>query len=389
MSYYRQPEFYRSFRCLGGECPSNCCALWTISWKPDEIQRLRSAECSPEMRSLINSSFIEDKHKEGLFKINLSGTNNMHCPFLDENGWCRIQKEIGEEYLSHVCRVYPRMNVIGSNIVLRTCCASCPGVMDILMKDENAMRLVSAPLESKSVQLSGKGDTAEQLEEHPELKYRSELLDFFFDIIGNKNRPLEVSLLLGALAAQKLTQFVEKGQADRIPEVIKALRPQLNCNSIPAFDNAVPDPQINPGLIAEMTDIFANTNLLNSLMDGDVLRLSRCAEGRRLVDEFLADKPNFMRNLALNLFLTGGMPLMLCDQSIFMNYSYFVATFCCARFIMAAAAFDRGEVDQQTITITCYHIRGMYHNPDRARIVMDTLKEHGCASPAFLAVLLK
>ena len=388
MSYYRQPEFYRSFRCMGGKCPGTCCAMWVINWRSEEVERLKNAECSPELNALIEKSFKSDPfNKDGGMIVDISENAVRECPFLDENHLCRIQKELGEEYLSQVCRQYPRTNIIGDDVVLRTCCASCPAVMDILLKDENAMRLVSAP--SDDARVIGQGVTADMLRKHPELKYRVEILDFFFDIIGNPNRPLEVSLLLGALAAQKLTEFVNKGQADRIPEVIKALRPQLNRDSIPAFDNAVPDPQINPGFIAELTDAFSSTSLLNDLMEGDVLILSRCAEGRKLADDFLADKPYFMRNLALNMFITGGLPFMVCDESIFMNYSYFVSTVCSARFVLWCSAYNRGKVDLEVLSILCYYIRGMYHNSKRVPGVMNMIKEKGCGSPAFLALLLK
>lgn len=388
MSYYRQPEFYRSFRCMGGKCPGTCCAMWTINWKSEEVERLKNADCSPELRALIDSSFMASKDKDTMW-VDLKKENGMKCPLQDENGLCRIQKELGEEYLSQVCKQYPRANIVGSNAVFRTCCASCPAVMDILLKDENAMRLVSAPIEVEHQSVLGNKDTYDLLKKHPELKHRGEILDFFFDIIENKNHPLEVSLLLGALAAQKLTEFVNKGQADRIPEVIKALRPQLNRDNIPAFDNAVPDPQINPGFIAELTDAFSSTSLLNDLMEGDVLILSRCAEGRKIADDFLADKPYFMRNLALNMFMTGGLPFMVCDESIFMNYSYFVSTVCSARFILGASAYSQGKVNQEVLLILCYYIRGMYHNSKRVPGIMDIIKEKGCTSPAFLALLLK
>lgn len=389
MSYYRQPEFYHNFRCMGGSCPSTCCAIWVINWKPEEIERLKQADCSPELRSLIDRCFVEDKNSQGAMKISLAAKENMECPFLDEKHLCRIQKELGEDHLSYVCKVYPRVNVYCGDMIARTCCASCPGVMNILCSDENAMRLVNVPIKGNTVKFIGVGNTPEMLEKHPEMKYRSELMDLFYEIISNKKRRLEVSLLLGALAAQKLTEFVEKGQHDRIPEVIKALRPQLNRDSIPAFDKAVPDPEMNPGLVAKLVNMFASTNLMHSLLDGDILKLSRYSEGRSKADAYFAQRPHFLRNLALNMFLTDGMPFMLPEESIFMNYSYFTATVAAARFVAAAAAYDHGEVNEQTFSIMCYYIRGMYHNPSRSQKVMEMLKESGCASPAFLAVLLK
>ena len=391
MSYYRQPEFFRDFRCMGGACPSTCCALWNISWKHEEIERLKQADCSPELRAIIDRSFTEYKenNNQDLMKVDLSNREGRKCPFLDEKGLCCIQKELGEEYLSKVCRQYPRIGTICDDVVLRTCSASCPAVLDILLKEPNAMRLVSAPISAgKFRMLAGKDEEAEK-KKHPELKYRSQLLDFFFEIIGDPKRPLEVSLLLGALAAQKVTEFVNKGQADRIPEVMKALRPQLKRDSIPAFDKAVPDPQRNPGFIAELTDEFGHSDLLEPLMEGDILKLSRCAEGRRILNEYLSDKPHFMRNLALNFFLGGKMPFMNLEKSIFMNYCYFVVTVCSAKFLLAATAYKSRAVTYGGFALLSFYARGMYHNKADSIRVMERLEEKGCTSPAFLAVLLK
>ena len=104
---------------------------------------------------------------------------------------------------------------------------------------------------------------------------------------------------------------------------------------------------------------------------------------------YFTQRPHFLRNIALDMFLTGGMPFHIQEESVFMNYSYFTATVCAIRFIAAAAAYDHSEVSEEMFSIMCYYIRGMYHNPRRSRLVVDLLKEYGCASPAFLAVLLK
>lgn len=387
MAYYRQPEFFRDFHCMGGSCPDTCCALWNIDWKESEVEKLKNADCSPELKELIERSFVRREDNEKLMKIVTLADKKHDCPFLDEQRYCRIQRELGEEYLSDTCRNYPRLLTISGDIVTRTCSASCPQVIRLLCENEKAMQLVN---------VGGKGDThgfidtPKELKANPELKYRSELTDFFFDIIGNTKRSLETSLLLGALAAQKLTEYVDKGQCDRIPEVIKALRPQLNKDSIPSFENSKQDYELNPGFLAEMSDSFTHTDVFRPLMDNDILLLDRYSEGREIVDRYFAEKPHIMRNIALNMFLEGKMPFMVTGRSIFHNYSLFVSTVCSLKLVSISLAYKNKKFSDGIYDIWVYFIRGMYHqrNSDNdARIQM--LIDKGCNTPAFLAKLLK
>lgn len=387
MAYYRQPEFFRDFHCMGGACPDSCCALWNIDWKESEVEKLKNADCSPELKELVERSFVRREDKENTMKVVTLKEKNYDCPFLDDDRYCRIQRELGEEYLSDTCRYYPRLSMISSDVVTRTCSASCPQVIRLLCENEKAMQMVNVGGKGEA---HGSIDTPEELKAHPELKYRNELTDFFFDIISSTKRSLETSLLLGALAAQKLTEYVNKGQADRIPEVIKALRPQLNKESIPSFENSKQDFELNPGFLAELSDSFTHTDVFDPLMDNDILLLDRYSEGRKIVDQYFAEKPYILRNIALNMFLEGKMPFLVKDRSIFHNYSFFVSTVCALKLVAISLAYRNKTFSGAIYDIWVYFIRGMYHQLDSdndARIQM--IIDKGCNTPAFLAKLLK
>ena len=90
MAYYRQPKFYRDFHCMGGSCPNSCCAIWRIDWTKEEVEKLKSAECSPELRQLIETSFIQRPDSETVMAIKTESENQFACPFLDSDRYCRI-----------------------------------------------------------------------------------------------------------------------------------------------------------------------------------------------------------------------------------------------------------------------------------------------------------
>lgn len=390
MAYYRQPKFYRDFHCMGGSCPNSCCAIWRIDWTKEEVEKLKSAECSPELRALVETSFIQRPDTENMMAVKTEAANHFECPFLDKDRMCRIQRELGEEYLSYTCTVYPRSTFYSNNVMYRTCSASCYQVMKMICEDDSSMQLFSAPLEAKTVTVRYTPDSPETLKLHPELKYRNELFEFFYDIIGNTKRSLETSVLLGALAAQKLTQYIQRGEADRIPEIIKALRPQLNATSVPSFENAKTNYGICFGLVGKIVDIFENSNILDSLKINGKLSPQLLEQGRTIVNKYIENKPYIMRNIALNFMIEGKIPFSMLEFSLFENYCYFASTIAAVKLISSAIAVKDQDVLNEIYISVSYHVRGMYHSMDvNPQKVLDVLNENGCNSPAFIALMLK
>lgn len=391
MAFYKQPEFYRNFKCMGGKCPNSCCAIWRIDWTKKEVENLKAADCSPELRNLIDESFIPREDDENMMAVKLLSANKFDCPFLTEDRMCRIQRELGEEYLSHTCQSYPRTMFICNNIVTRTCSASCYQVMKTICTDKNAMKLVSAPLEASQVIIHVTPDSPETLKKHPELKYRNELFDFFYDIIGNTKRSLETSLLLGALAAQKLTEYISRGEHERIPEIIKTLRPQLNAQTIPSFENAKPNYGISLGLVGKLVDTFQSSDALTSLKENEKLSAQKYEQGRALFNEYLNQNPYFLRNLALNFLFEGRMPFYNPEMSLFENYCYYASTIAAVKLLGASISLRDKSTQFGFFVSVSFFIRSMYHSPYTLipPKILSILKENGLHSPSFIALMLK
>lgn len=389
MAYYRQPEFYRSFHCMGGKCPNSCCAKWRIDWTKDEVEKLKASDCSPKLRKLIEESFVPQEENENVMEVQLREDKNRDCPFLTEDRMCSIQRELGEEYLSHTCSFYPRTVAVFGNIVYRTCSSSCYEVMETLCSDLNAMSLYSVPVK-ETVTIPASQDTKAAIKNHPELKYRSELFEFFYEIIGNKKRSLETSLVLGALAAQKLNEYINLGQQEQIPEVIKALRPQLNLQTVPAFENTTPKYGISLGIVGKIVDTFNKSNLLNVFREDGKLSVEKYLQGREQFDKFLEENPHIMRNLALNFLFEGKMPFFDTSKTLFENYCYYVSTIATVRTLGCAVALMNSNIKSGFYFAVSYFVRSMYHSEGKSpKKILEILSENNCNSPSFLALMLK
>ncbi len=118
---------YASFQCMAGNCPSTCCAGWSIL--VDRKDFMRFQELEPEwLREDILSNI---KHKDS--KYYFQNTKDGKCAMLDQDGLCRIQRNTSEEMLCNTCRKYPRLIRSMGEILYLSMAASCPVVAEYLV----------------------------------------------------------------------------------------------------------------------------------------------------------------------------------------------------------------------------------------------------------------
>ena len=132
-----QPRSYHAFRCIGADCEDTCCVGWIVNVDKrtyEAYQRCDDPELGPPLDELvtINQTGSSDDHYA---RINLSGPA---CPFLAE-GWCSIQKKLGEEYLSIMCSQYPRVMNVVDDVLQRSLDLSCPEAARVILLDPNPM----------------------------------------------------------------------------------------------------------------------------------------------------------------------------------------------------------------------------------------------------------
>ena len=94
------PKYYKNFKCIADRCTHSCCVGWEIDIDERTLEKYRTL--SGSYAEDIRASIIED----GTPHFALGAWER--CPHLDECGLCRIISNVGEEYLSDICREHPR-----------------------------------------------------------------------------------------------------------------------------------------------------------------------------------------------------------------------------------------------------------------------------------------
>jgi len=97
---YVRPDFYDDFHCLAAACRHSCCVGWEIDVDGDSLDYYQSiaGELGEELRRQI--ALEPSPH----FRLGAGE----RCPFLQQDGLCRLICELGEDSLCDICALHPR-----------------------------------------------------------------------------------------------------------------------------------------------------------------------------------------------------------------------------------------------------------------------------------------
>lgn len=123
----RRPDYYSRFRCVAGSCPDSCCHLWEVELADETVEKYLSlpGPLGEQLRAAI-------RREEGRWFF----TNRAdRCPMWREDGLCTLQAELGEEYLSPVCRSFPRIRQDYGTFTEELLELSCPEAARLLLEN--------------------------------------------------------------------------------------------------------------------------------------------------------------------------------------------------------------------------------------------------------------
>lgn len=140
------PDYYPKFQCKCGDCRSTCCSGWGICFSMEEYFRLLGLPASDELRHRIDGtmSLLPDATPERYAQLNPNWLGR--CPMQREDGHCALQRELGEEVLPKVCRLYPR----GLRTAFDTKCScsnSCEAVIEQFFNRTEPLRFLKMEME--------------------------------------------------------------------------------------------------------------------------------------------------------------------------------------------------------------------------------------------------
>ena len=119
-------EIYSEFKCKADKCKNSCCKGWEIDIDEDTLEYYKSLDTKLGNEIRQNIHWGEDIY----FKL----TSDERCPFLKDNGLCRIIEELGEDGLCDICRLHPRFYESINDVSLAGVGLSCEKACELMFE---------------------------------------------------------------------------------------------------------------------------------------------------------------------------------------------------------------------------------------------------------------
>lgn len=162
---FLQPSYFDKFQCSGGDCKLNCCDYnWKITIDKETYNKYKKYKIKPisdKFKKHIKKSskndndlnfatlqvnkinaFLEYKKLEknneettaiGIFQLS-------KCPFQTEDRLCMIHKELGYDFLSRTCKVFPRNCLKIHNNYEKGLSSGCEEVSRLLYNEKDGIK---------------------------------------------------------------------------------------------------------------------------------------------------------------------------------------------------------------------------------------------------------
>ena len=126
------PVFYKSFCCKADKCQHTCCAGWEIDI--DAITAAKYQQLTGQLGEALRQNIVE---VDGVWQFRLCEGDR--CPFLRQDGLCKLIRTAGESILCDICSNHPRFFVILGDYELAGVGLSCEKSCELLLADKEPL----------------------------------------------------------------------------------------------------------------------------------------------------------------------------------------------------------------------------------------------------------
>ncbi|MEA4835985.1 MAG: flagellin lysine-N-methylase [Anaeromusa sp.] len=404
-----QPQYVSQFHCIGSACEDSCCIGWRVQIDKDTYKRYR--DCSDSnLRDQMDEKVKRHRTNptDGNYakiKLNPDG----HCPFIDEDKLCAIQRKLGEEYLSVTCTTYPRISNNINGVTEKSLTMSCPEAArkallnpSLMEFDECEEAIAIRNTDSKHI------NTSDIKMAHKPQRYFWEVRIFIITLLQNRDYSLWQRLVILGLFCRSLDQLVAETKVHEIPALIGTYQNQIDAGAFREELNKVPtELTLQMELMKEIADerIFSGVNSQRFLeCFGEFLHgIQYVAEakkeeiGRCYADAYeqyyrpyMAEHEYMLENYLVNyvfknLFPTNG------EKHIFDNFVILTIHYAMIKLLLIGmAGFHKEQfADDHVIKLIQSFSKAVEHNNVFLKNVFTLLKANGFNTMPYMAILIK
>lgn len=249
-------DIYNEFSCLGPECPDCCCRDWEIYFTKREYLDFKKLECSPELRTLLDSALKRIRTGNDYQYAQVVFREDGFCPMLGKDGLCMLQKEKGESVMSAVCMSFPRnWGKVGTDNAFFALSPTCCHVVDLLIKHPEGLALTEEEYDGENKWINRDLWTGDVLSSDAQTyPYIWSIKTAQLDILQNREFTIAERLLILGYYTQKVCDYLESSP-EKIEQLGAMMLDHELCRKIA---DALKTPQTEAEAEAKSVDILYN-----------------------------------------------------------------------------------------------------------------------------------
>ncbi|WP_102273802.1 flagellin lysine-N-methylase [Cytobacillus massiliigabonensis] len=209
------PEYMKEFQCIGSACEDTCCAGWNVNIDKETFTSYRKVT-NPVLKDQLKKNVTRNRSNSSSdnyakIKMDKGGA----CTFLDEDHLCKIQKELGQEFLSNTCAIYPRVLNKVDNTVEKSATLSCPEAARLALLNGKGIHFLEEeePRDTPGF-IDGKFSTDKDNVLFWDLRI------FSIRIMQDRTTSIENRLIILGLFFQKISSIATHDLKDRLPIIM-------------------------------------------------------------------------------------------------------------------------------------------------------------------------
>ena len=403
-----QPKYMAKFKCIGPACEDTCCAGWSVNIDKETYLKYRRSQ-NEEYKFTFDKS-LNRKHnqKSDETYARIKMDENGRCPFLDEQCLCKIHRDLGENYLSNTCALYPRHLRLIDGKFERTASVSCPEIARLALLNPEGIGFEQLE-EDVNIRhrILSKFDTEGHLYINKAERYFWDIRIFSLALLQNRNYNLSERLIMLGITYSKIQELQKNKQASDISDMLKSMNNIIEEGSLKEELEKVPNSmQIQMRLTKEMIDIKVAQGISSQVyfdcieetlrgiecidkVDYEVMLKKYEENTKEFLVPYLKDKEYILENYLVNEYFKEQMPFGA-FKSIWDSYVFLCVLYSILKLHMIGmAGYHKGLNDDLTIKLIYSFSRMIIHNNKYIQGIIKLIKENQYDSLAYMAILVK
>lgn len=401
------PQYIRQFSCIGSACEDSCCVGWRVNIDEQTYKKYKRSD-DFELAPIIEKNVTRNRSNPSsanFAKIKMNPNNA--CSFLNEEKLCKIQLNLGEDYLSTICASYPRIFNEVNGVKEKSATVSCPEIARLTLLNPDGIEFdeIEEVVDERFI-INKKLDTHDKKLSSKVEKYFWELRIFTIQLLQNREYSLSDRLIILGMFYQKADEYIANKQVDQIPHLIGSYLSIIEEGSLKESLGSVPvQPIVQLELVKEMTEVrffqgISNeryleclSNMLNGLhyITGTPFEevVKQYPVAYECYKPFMEENEYILENYLVNYVYKNMFPLSGTSH-LFDDYVMLVVHYSMIKLhLIGMAGFHQGLNTELVIKLIQSFAKTVEHNSLFLKKLFDLLKENGYNTMPYMSILVK